>query len=69
MGSGQTNREDTIRLLQECDAGIKMGVEAIGDVLDHVESRELKKMLQECRSRHQRLAKDVEEALQRSGAE
>ena len=39
MGSGQTNREDTIRLLQECDAGIKISVEASGDVLDHVYSK------------------------------
>ena len=25
---------DTIRLLRECDAGIKMGVSSIGEVMD-----------------------------------
>ena len=28
---------DTIKLLRECDAGIKMGVKSIDDVLDYVE--------------------------------
>ena len=27
---------DTIKLLRECDAGIKMGVNSISDVLDNV---------------------------------
>ena len=28
--------QDTIRLLRECDAGIKMGVESINEVLEYV---------------------------------
>ena len=28
--------QDTIRLLRECDAGIRMGVASIGDVLPRV---------------------------------
>ena len=27
-------QQDTVRLLQECDAGVKMGVAAIAEVLD-----------------------------------
>ena len=27
---------DTIRLLRECDAGVKMGAASIGGVLEHV---------------------------------
>ena len=30
--------QDTIKLLRECDAGIKMGVSSIDDVLDYVHS-------------------------------
>ena len=30
--------QDTIRLLRECDAGIKMGVSSIDDVFDYVSS-------------------------------
>ena len=28
-------QQDTIKLLRECDAGIKMGVASIDDVTDH----------------------------------
>ena len=34
--------QDTIRLLRECDAGVKMGISSIGDVLGYVSSPELK---------------------------
>ncbi len=33
--------QDTIRLLRECDAGVKMGVASIEDVLEHVKSESL----------------------------
>ena len=35
--------QDTIKLLRECDAGIKMGVSSIDEVLDYAHSEELKK--------------------------
>ena len=37
--------DDTINLLKECDAGIKMGIEAIDEVLDHVSDAEFKDKL------------------------
>ncbi len=57
--------QDTIKLLRECDAGIKMGVASIDDVLDHVQSRELKNILTECKRRHEVLKEDLEKALDR----
>ena len=57
--------QDTIKLLRECDAGIKMGVASIDDVLDHVQSRELKNILTECKRRHEILKEDLEKALDR----
>ncbi len=33
--------QDTIKLLRECDAGIKMGVASIDEVIDYVNNREL----------------------------
>ena len=57
--------QDTIKLLRECDAGIKMGVASIDDVLDHVHSRELKNILTECKCRHEALRSDLEKALDR----
>ena len=47
--------QDTIKLLRECDAGIKMGVASIDDVLPHVQNQTLKKILTECKRRHERL--------------
>lgn len=35
--------QDTIKLLRECDSGIKMGVSAIDEVLKYVHDEELKK--------------------------
>ena len=57
--------QDTIKLLRECDAGIKMGVASIDDVLDLVRSRELKNILTECKRRHEALRADLEKALDR----
>ena len=36
---------DTIRLLQECDAGSKMAVSAIDEVLDRTQDSALKNLL------------------------
>ncbi len=57
--------EDTIKLLRECDAGIQMGVSSIDEVLPYVEGKTLKQMLQECRRRHMRMAKELEVQLNR----
>ena len=36
---------DTVKLLRECDAGIKMGTESSDDVLGYVHSADLKNHL------------------------
>ena len=56
---------DTIKLLRECDAGIKMGVKSIDDVLPYVKSSKMKKALEECKRRHEHLGREVEAALDR----
>ena len=57
--------QDTIKLLRECDAGIKMGVASIDDVLPHVTSQKLQKILAECKRRHEGLKEDLESQLNR----
>jgi len=57
--------QDTIRLLRECDAGIKMGVASIDDVLDKVKSDILKKRLETCKKRHEELAEELQQLLDR----
>ena len=57
--------EDTIKLLRECDAGIKMGVASLDDVLGAVRSEELKKLLQSSKEHHQSLGTEILAALDR----
>ena len=54
---------DTINLLKECDAGIKMGIEAIDEVLDEVESGALRSFLSEARERHVELKAELQKQL------
>ena len=54
---------DTVKLLRECDSGIKMGVEAIEEVLDKVSDKDLGEMLKRCKYEHQVLGAEVEKEL------
>lgn len=57
--------QDTIKLLRECDAGVKMGISSIGDVLDYVSAKELRKLLTDCREDHETLEKELRGLLDR----
>jgi len=57
--------QDTIKLLRECDAGIKMGVASIDDVLDYVSSKELKQLLSDCKAEHEKLDTELQKLLDR----
>ena len=61
--------QDTIKLLRECDAGIKMGVSSIDEVLEYVKSDRLKKYLSDCKTEHNKLNTEVQESLDRFGDE
>ncbi len=60
--------QDTVKLLKECDSGIKMGIEAIDEVLDKVGDEDLKKALSECRKEHVKLGEEIYELLEKHGA-
>jgi hypothetical protein len=57
--------QDTIKLLRECDAGIKMGVAAIGEVLDRVSDRGFRHYLSACKEEHEKLQSEVQLLLDR----
>jgi len=57
--------QDTVKLLRECDAGIKMGVKAIGDVRPYVSSERLGSLLDACEHEHDQLKGEVQELLNR----
>ena len=50
---------DTIKLLRECDAGVKMGVSSINDVIPDVKNEEMRKNLTDCRNKHEVLLADI----------
>lgn len=57
------NESDTVKLLRECDAGVKMGVSSIDEVLDCVSSPELKSSLTESKNDHEALRSDLQTML------
>jgi len=57
--------QDTIKLLRECDAGVKMGVGSIDDVMDYVRADGLKKSLTVCKREHDKLKTEIQEQLDR----
>lgn len=57
--------EDTIKLLRECDAGVKMGISSIDDVIDHVDSRAFRERLSKCKTEHAKLETEIQNQLNR----
>lgn len=50
---------DTIKLLRECDAGIKMGVSSIDEALQYVSDDHMKKCLTDCREENEKLEEEI----------
>lgn len=50
---------DTVKLLRECDAGIKMGISAIDDVVEDVKSNQFRTLLTDCKAQHEKLAGEI----------
>jgi len=56
---------DTIKLLRECDAGVKMGVSSIDDVVGRVKSDSFKHCLEVSKTEHEQLGSEIEQMLAR----
>lgn len=56
-------KDDTIKLLKECNAGIKMGVSSIEEVVDRVENHTLKATLVQSLDEHKRLGDETHNLL------
>ena len=55
--------QDTVKLLRECDAGVKMGITSIEDVLDRVEGSAFHGKLTSCKKEHEKLQGEIQEQL------
>ena len=60
---------DTIKLLRECNAGIKMGESSIKQVLPHAKNKELKQTLETCKNTHATLGDETHKMLLSYGEE
>ena len=63
------DNSDTIKLLKECDAGSKMAVTSIDDVLDDVQDPKLKRLLIESKDHHSKLGNELHEHLNKNCAD
>ena len=45
--------------MRECDAGIKMGVASIDDVLDYVQNASFRESLTECKKKHEQIKEEI----------
>lgn len=59
--------DDTVKLLRECDAGVKMGISSIDDVIEYVSDEDLRKDLRECRNQHIKLKDEMLDLLHEYG--
>ncbi len=57
--------QDTIKLLRECDAGIKMGISSIDDVLDNVKNKTFQTHLTRSKQQHETLQHEIQNQLDR----
>ena len=55
--------QDTIKLLRECDAGVKMAISSIDEVLPYVSDEEFKNKLNHCRDEHHKLDDELQSLL------
>ena len=60
---------DTINLLKECDAGAKMAVASIDEVLERIEDSRMRQLLLESREHHEKLGNDIHTMLRQHGSD
>lgn len=55
--------QDTIKLLRECDAGIKMGISSLEEVMEYAQSTDMRQYLQDSTDENQKLQSDLQKVL------
>lgn len=55
--------QDTIHLLKECDAGSKMAVTSLDEVMESVQDEKLKELLKKSKDHHEKLGNEIHSML------
>ena len=61
--------QDTIHLLKECDAGSKMAVSSLQDVIGNVKNKSLQQLLIETKDHHEKLGNEIHSMLLKYGCD
>lgn len=61
--------QDTLHLLKECDAGSKMAVTSLKDMIGNVKSESLYKLLKETLEHHENLGNEIHDLLNKCGCD
>lgn len=61
--------EDTIRLLRETDAGCKMAIESMKQIMEYVKDNQLETAIKTCLKEHKKLEQEIGEDLKNQGFE
>lgn len=63
------NSRDSVNLLKECDAGSKMAVTSLEEILEKAENEDLKKLLIETKKHHEKLGNEIHVLLEEYNSE
>ena len=59
--------KETVAILKECDAGVKMALASLDDVWEYVAGAELRAMINTTRSQHQMVSREIQSLLSEFG--
>lgn len=61
--------EDTIELLRECDAGVKMGIASLDQVLDKIQDKKMQNIIGNSKNAHAVLENELRGMIDKAGAQ
>lgn len=65
----KAENDDSIKLLKECDAGTKMAISSLDEVLEKVNDPKMKQLLTESKGHHEKLRDEIFDQLMRKNSE
>lgn len=60
---------DTICLLKKCDAGTKMAISSIDEVIDYVCDLKFRELLTKSKEQHEKISTELQSLLEKNGSE
>lgn len=62
------SENDTVKILRECDSGVKMSVDSLNDAADRADNKELRDMLRSSISEHEQIGREINAMLEEKHA-